>query len=174
MLDFNNIKKCCTEEPNLHTKQLLRKELLNSKFIDNNETIHIGIIYHVCYQNYNKIAVDLDIQHVTNILNQDFNKNASNFNNGASIYKYKIPSIKFYKLFKYRKKYKLIRITRRIRRNRRRFRRILRLNRRRRRLNIRINRYNKRRRRINKKRIIANRKRLRILNKYKKIYKTII
>ncbi len=167
-----NVKKCSTIEPDIDTKKKIQQELSNIRAIDNNETMHIGVIYHVCYPNYNKTSVDLDITHVTSVLNKDFNKNADNFDNGRNIYTYgRRPTQKFYRLLKYRRRYRYIRLTRRVRRNRRRFRRALRINRRRRRLNIRANRINRRRRRINRKRIRRNRILRRRLNRLLRIYR---
>lgn len=166
-------KKCCTVDPDLATRLNILNNIKSSKFIDDNQTIHIGVVYHVCYQNYDKNSVDLDILHVNNILNKDFNKNADNFNNGSSVYRYKIPSIKFYKLYSYRSRYKYIKITRKIRRNRRLYRRYLRINRIRRRRNRRTDRINRRRRRINRIRGRRNRIKKKALKKYKNKYNKI-
>lgn len=173
-----NIKSVCsTHEPNIEIKRVLVKEIKNAstKFIDNGETINIGVIYHVCYQDYNKESVDLDIQHVNDILNKDFNKNADNFNNGSDVYTVNISKpqlLSLYKMVSYRKRYTYLRITRRIRRNRRLYRRYIRINRRRRVLNRRIDRINSRRRRINRIRQRRNRTRIRINNQRLAQYKS--
>lgn len=158
------VKTCHTVEPDIETKRNILKDINNAKFVDNGNTINIGVVYHVCYNDYNKESVDLDIAHVNNILNKDFNKNADNFNNGANIYNYTIPKIKLYSMYKlkpYKRKRRLVRYTRAIRRNRRRFARYRRINRRRTRYNRRIIRINRRIRRINRRRSRSNRIRAR-------------
>lgn len=159
-------KICKTVEPDYETKVSILKEITNTKFIDNAETINIGVVYHVCYNNYNKTAVDADIAYANDILNKDFNKEADNFNNGANIYSYRMPNIRLYSLLKYRSRRRYLRITRRVRRNLRLYRRYLRINRQRRRYNIRINRINRRYRRINRIRIRRNRILQRRINAY--------
>jgi len=146
------IKKCLTDNPDLNTRLRIIDDLKSSKFIDNGETINIGIVYHVCYQNYNKTDIDLDITYVTNEMNKDFNKNPDNFNNGSSVYNFTTPTLK---LYPYRKKYKLLKITRRIR-GRRRLR-YLRINRIYTRKNRRINRINRRLKILNRRRTINHR-----------------
>lgn len=157
------IKKCRTIEPDYNTRLDILNHIKKNTFVDNNATINIGVVFHVCFQNYNKNDIDSDIVHVTNLLNKDFNKNADNFNSGNNVYKYKMPNISF---IPYRTRYKYIRITRRLRRNRRAYRRAIRINRRRRRLNRKINAINRRRRRI-------NRQRRALIRKYRNIYNNV-
>lgn len=160
-----NIKKSCnTIEPDFKTRLSILKSLQSAKFIDNGETINIGVVYHICYQGYNQTEVDLDIQHVMEILNKDFNKNADNFNNGTNIYSNLVQNIKLYPYHKYRKRLQYIRISRRVRG--RKLRRYQRINARRRRSNIRINRINRRLRVLNKRLRKLNQSRINLRNKY--------
>lgn len=165
-----NIKVCCTVEPDIETKKEILRNITSSKFVDNGETINIGVIYHVCYNGYNKDDVDLDIAHVNSILNKDFNKNADNFNNGADVYQYEIPNVKTYPLLPYKKRYSYLKITRKIRRNRRLYLRYLRTNSKRRVLNARIDLINRKRKKINRTRIRYNNK---VLGKYRNIKNTV-
>ncbi len=157
-------KICKTIEPDLETKFSILKNITNTKFIDNEETINIGVVYHICYNNYNKTSADADVAHVTDILNKDFNKEANNFDNGSNIYSYTVPNIKMYKMLSYRKRRRYLRYTRRVRRNRRLYRRYRRINNSRRRYNRRLNRINRKRRRINKIRRRRNARKQRTLN----------
>lgn len=184
--------KCCTKDPDINQKKQILKDLqtsLQNNNIKNSlrdaQTIDIGVVYHVCYQNYDKTSVDADIAHVNNILNKDFNMNADNFNNGANVYKYTPPTVKLIPYLPYRSQLKYLRITsairqkylRRFGRNRRRYRRAIRnisrryarINRARRRSNIRINRINRARRRINIRRRRINMSRIALINKYLEI-----
>lgn len=159
---------CKTVDPNITKRNDILRDIknMNTKFIDNGNTINIGVIYHVCYNGYDKSSVDDDINYVNNVLNKDFNQQADNFNNGSNIYKYNPPKLRLYKLLPYRKRYRYIRITRRIRRRRRLYRKYLRINRRRKRINKRIDLINRRRRRINVRRKKLNNKKIKENRKY--------
>ncbi len=167
---------CGVVDPDLKTRQLIMKSLENAMFVDNGQTIHIGIVFHVCFNGYNQVSIDLDIAHVMTVLNKDFKNNADNFDNGRAVYaSVATPRyLRYYRYLRYVRRLRYIRITRRLRRNRRRFRRVLRINRRRRRLNRRRRRrrirINRRRRRINRSRRRLNRIRRRINNARRAAY----
>ena len=185
MTEHNNW--CCSENPtHLEQNNILTEAITinennnqNENFIGETETINIKLVYHICFQNPGTTAqIDSDVQRTTDILNRDFNKNASNFDNGKAIYEAEVPSspslIPLIPYAKYRKYKKYIRFSRRrinqLRRElgSRRFinymRRINRINRSRYKYNLRSRSINFRRRRINRNRSRSNRYRRRINN----------
>ena len=95
------MRKCCVNEPTVQKKREILQNInafkSSQKTIQDDETINIKIVYHICY-NDSTFNINNDIANATKILNDDFNKRASNFNNGKNIYNYnyKIPTIKLY------------------------------------------------------------------------------
>jgi len=151
-------KHCCTKEPLLKIKKEIIKyinsyENKKTKSIGDEEIINIKIVYHICYLDSNE-NIERDIINATRILNEDFNKKSSNFDNGREIYNVKnsnITLLKYRPYKSYKKPKKYIRITRNILRNRRRYIREIRRNRNRRRYNRRARIYNRRSRRYNRR-----------------------
>jgi len=184
MSESENQNWCCTENPTSDEQNNTLNEAIalnneNGNTIGETETINIKLVYHICFENPGTTAeIDSDIQRATDILNRDFNKNASNFDNGKSVYEGEVPTpptlIPLIPYAKYRKNKKYIRFSRRrinqLRRElgSRRFinylRRINRINRSSYIYNLRSRSINFRRRRINRNRSISNRYRKRINN----------
>lgn len=184
MSESENQNWCCTENPTSDEQNNTLNEAIalnneNGNTIGETETINIKLVYHICFENPGTTAeIDSDIQRATDILNRDFNKNASNFDNGKSVYEGEVPTpptlIPLIPYAKYRKNKKYIRFSRRrinqLRRELglRRFinyiRRINRINRSRYIYNLRSRSINFRRRRINRNRSRSNRYRKRINN----------
>lgn len=167
---MNNNKHCCTKEPELSVKKeiidfvkvkQLEVESKKSVFrITDEETIKIRVVYHICYEDTDE-NIESDIQNSITILNQDFNKQASNFDNGRDVYSYNIPNIQlipYHTYISYRRQRPYIRYTRAIRRNRRLFRETIRKNRQIRRYNIGVRRHNFRARRLNRRYRFLNRR----------------
>ena len=177
MSESENQNWCCTENPTPDEQNNILNEAIalnneNGNTIGETETINIKLVYHICFQNPGTTAqIDSDVQRATDILNRDFNKNASNFDNGKSVYEEDIPELPQLQseipYAKYRKNKKYIRFSRRkinqLRRElgSRRFinymRRINRINRNRYIYNLRSRSINSRRRRINRNRSRSNR-----------------
>ena len=202
MENKNNIKKikCNIQEPTLEKKlQILRdiQKYQRGGGIDNDGdnnssdaskngesvespingriegTINIQLVYHICYTDTEQ-NIQNDINHATTILNRDFNMDASNFNNGESIYNYEpqqitlLPYIQYIKMLRRRRVLRYRRPFRRFRRYNNRVRRINRNVSRFNRLVVRRNRarqrINRQRRRINARRRIINRRRQQIID----------
>ena len=167
---MNNIKKCCTKEPDLSIKKEI-VEFVKAKQLDvenkksvfritDEETITIKVVYHICYKDTDE-NIESDIQHSIATLNKDFNKQASNFDNGKDVYSYNIPDIQlisYHTYIPYKKPKPYIRYTREIRRNRRLYRETIRKNRQIRRHNYGIRRHNFRTRRTNRRYRFLNRR----------------
>lgn len=184
MSESENQNWCCTENPTSDEQNNTLNEAIalnneNGNTIGETETINIKLVYHICFENPGTTEeIDSDIKRATDILNRDFNKNASNFDNGKSVYEGEVPTpptlIPLIPYAKYRKYKKYIRLSRRrinqLRRELglRRFinymRRINRINRSRYRYNSRSRSINFRRRRINRNRSRSNRYKKRINN----------
>lgn len=160
--------KCCVITPTLEKKLQILKDI---KLIEERSitgTINIQVVYHICYTDIEANILS-DINNANQILNDDFNKNASNFDNGSSIYNYTIPNIKLVPYIRYRrilKRRRLLRFKRPLRRNRIYNRRVRRRNRNRQRYNRdivirnrRIRSYNRNIRRRNNYRRRINRQR---------------
>lgn len=79
-------RSCGCKNDNISRKRSLLKKLQKSRVTDNGQTIHIGIVFHICFKNYNKVDIELDVQHTIDLLNKDFNKQGSNFDIGQDKY----------------------------------------------------------------------------------------
>ena len=77
---------CGCKDDNMQNKRLLLKKFKESRVTDDGKTIYVGVVFHICYQNYVKADVELDVKYSIDLLNKDFNKQCSNFNNGAGKY----------------------------------------------------------------------------------------
>ena len=53
---------------------------------DDGQTYYIGVVTHVMYENPNVALAESDAAYSIETLNQDFNKRATNFNNGETVY----------------------------------------------------------------------------------------
>lgn len=174
------MKSCHTKEVSLEEK----KEIINDverfeakisneelKLIPDEDTIKIKIVYHICYKD-SLSNVIRDTDRATNVLNEDFNMKASNFDNGKEIYKNKkevsVKYLPYHKIIPEIRYKRLTRITWRMRRNRRLFYRVLRDNRRKQYYNTLASRKNVWIRKVNYKRRQLNRKIKRINDKRKK------
>jgi len=160
--------RCCINEPTLEKKLEIEKDikLIEERSITIDGTMNIQVVYHICYTDTESNILS-DINIANQILNDDFNKNASNFDNGSSVYNFTIPNIQFLPYLPYLKQLKrrrLLRLRRPFRRFRRYNRRVQRINRSRRRFNSRLRRINAQRRRVNvqRRRVNAVRRRINI------------
>lgn len=79
-------RNCGTKDDPIQVKRNILQNYRDNRVTDNGQTIYIGIVFHICFKNYNIADVELDIQHTIQMLNRDFNKNATNFNNGKTVY----------------------------------------------------------------------------------------
>lgn len=148
--------RCCVNEPTIEKKLQILKDIEEHKSKNNfiEGTINIQVVYHICYTDTESNILS-DINIANQILNDDFNKNASNFDNGNNVYNFDVPSNYLPQLPMLRKR-RLLRYRRPFRRYRRYNRRIQRINNRRRNFNRRINRINRLRRAENNRRNYLN------------------
>lgn len=81
------VKRICgTHDDTITTKKILVQKYNNSKVPDDGNTIYVGIVFHICFKNFNKAEVEADVSHTIELMNKDFNKQTSNFNNGSNVY----------------------------------------------------------------------------------------
>jgi hypothetical protein len=77
---------CLCPEVHPSKKQELLREMKSAKVSDDGQLIRIGIIFHICYNDYNEKDVDEDIKYSINMLNKDYGNEATNFDNGKDVY----------------------------------------------------------------------------------------
>lgn len=80
-------RTCGTKNDSNFVKNKLLKEMNDQKVQDNGQIIHIGIIFHICFNNVIKEQVELDADYTINMINKDYNKQSSNFDIGKNSYK---------------------------------------------------------------------------------------
>lgn len=80
---------CGCRDDTIQTKIELLQQWKKTKIPinDDGKTIHIGVIFHICYRNYQTAVVVEDVGYTIDLLNKDFNKQCPNFNIGANVYK---------------------------------------------------------------------------------------
>lgn len=83
---------CGCKDDTISTKKSLLKKYKESRVEDDGRTIYIGVVFHICFQNYSVPDIELDVAYTIEGLNKDFNKTCSNFNYGSD--KYTDPSLK--------------------------------------------------------------------------------
>jgi len=80
-------RKCgLKHDDNSNTKRIaqtvrIQKMIDASSVVDNNETLNVKIIVHICFQEKETPNISQDVQEMIDTLNRDYNKKASNFNN---------------------------------------------------------------------------------------------
>lgn len=80
-------RNCGCRDDTIQVKKKLFKEFKQQKVNDDlNNIIYIGIVFHICYQNYVINSITDDITYTINMLNNDFSKKNSNFDNGKNVY----------------------------------------------------------------------------------------
>ena len=77
---------CGSKNISISKRRKIMKKINNIRIDDNNQIINIGINFHICYENFNENTVLDDINYSIDILNNDFNKKATNFDQGKDIY----------------------------------------------------------------------------------------
>jgi hypothetical protein len=83
------VKRCGTDvSKHYHQQKKLNVNDVKKMAIidDDGRTFNIGVVTHIMYQNPNIPQVELDVAYSIKTLNEDFNKQAENFNNGESVY----------------------------------------------------------------------------------------
>lgn len=79
-----NICGCCDD--NIETKKILLKKINAERIHDDDRIIYIGIVFHICFENYDKSNIKNDIDYTIAMLNKDYNKQCDNFDSGSGIY----------------------------------------------------------------------------------------
>ena len=80
-------RKCgLKHDDNSNTKRIaqtarIQKMIDASSVVDNNETLNVKIIVHICFQEKETPNISQDVKEMIDTLNRDYNKKASNFNN---------------------------------------------------------------------------------------------
>lgn len=64
----------------------LKNDYNRLRVVDDGKNIQIGIVYHICFNNYIKSEIEKDIEYSIKLLNEDFNKLNTNFDSGRNIY----------------------------------------------------------------------------------------
>jgi hypothetical protein len=59
----------------------IQKMIDASLVVDNNETLNVKIIVHICFQDIETPNISQDVKEMIDTLNRDYNKKATNFNN---------------------------------------------------------------------------------------------
>lgn len=78
--------RCGCKDDTIETKRTILKQFNVNRVKDDGKTIYIGIVFHICFNNYQVSNIEADIQYTIDLLNKDFNKQCSNFNIGANKY----------------------------------------------------------------------------------------
>lgn len=84
-----SIKRTCgVKDDTITTKKMLLKYFRENKVkvVDDGRTIYIGVVFHICFKNYNVSEIEADVNYTIDMLNKDFNKQNSNFDYGKNIY----------------------------------------------------------------------------------------
>ncbi|XWV25828.1 zinc metalloprotease [Tupanvirus soda lake] len=77
---------CGCRDDALETKKSILRNFNAARVSDDGKTIYIGVVFHICFQNYVTADVEADVVHSIDLLNKDFNKQCSNFNIGSNVY----------------------------------------------------------------------------------------
>ncbi|XWV24594.1 ulilysin [Tupanvirus deep ocean] len=77
---------CGCRDDTLETKKSILRNFNAARVSDDGKTIYIGVVFHICFQNYVTADVEADVVHSIDLLNKDFNKQCSNFNIGSNVY----------------------------------------------------------------------------------------
>jgi hypothetical protein len=89
---MNEKRICGCPDDTPEVKRRLLKNLERNHKKDNYDiysrlnTIHIGIVFHICYTDKPSNKVEQDINHSIKMLNNDFNRTPDNFNRGLGVY----------------------------------------------------------------------------------------
>ncbi|MEM3062514.1 MAG: M43 family zinc metalloprotease [Nitrososphaerota archaeon] len=79
-------RKCgCRNDP-ISVKRELAKFQKKCRVQDDGRTIYIGVVFHICFKNYDQKQIESDVDYTIEMLNKDYNRQCSNFNCGANIY----------------------------------------------------------------------------------------
>jgi hypothetical protein len=78
---------CGCRDDSLVTKRMIYHRANQVAIHDDGRQIYIGIIFHICYRNYNQSDVGKDVDNAIDLLNKDFSKQCQNFNYGSDKYK---------------------------------------------------------------------------------------
>jgi len=79
-------RNCGCRDDSIDTKKSLLRTFKNARIADNGKTIYIGVVFHICFNNYNKIESEADADYTIETLNKDFNKQCANFDYGNGKY----------------------------------------------------------------------------------------
>lgn len=79
-------RNCGCKNDSKQARRLVLRKLHDSRVVDDNKTINIGIVFHICYKNYDKVTIGSDIAYTIDMLNKDYNKLCSNFDYGRGKY----------------------------------------------------------------------------------------
>lgn len=85
-------RECGCKEDCIETKLSVLRKIEENNYKDNKDPIHIGVIFHVCFEGYNPTEIVKDIDYSIECINKDFNMQCSNFNFGEN--KYNLPDLK--------------------------------------------------------------------------------
>lgn len=90
---MNEKRICGCPDDTPEVKRRLLKNLEKNQVKDSYDiygrldTIHIGVVFHICYTDKPSNKIEKDINHSIKMLNDDFNRRPANFNRGLGVYK---------------------------------------------------------------------------------------
>ena len=81
------MQRCYLREDDMKVKSDLMRKYSEQKVYDNGDKIYIGVVFHICLDDYNKNNMKKDVNYSIQTLNKDFNQKCDNFDSGKNIYK---------------------------------------------------------------------------------------
>lgn len=83
---------CACHDDTISKKQKLFREMRQERVPDDGKVINIGIVFHICYEDFDVKQIPSDIQYSIDMMNKDFNMQSTNFDIGKN--KYTNPDLK--------------------------------------------------------------------------------
>lgn len=80
-------RTCGCHDDGYEVKRDLLRRLKTEKVADDGQTIYVGIVFHIMFSGYDEGEIAKDVDYTIKMLNNDYNRRNSNFNQGASVYK---------------------------------------------------------------------------------------
>lgn len=79
-------RNCGCRDDSIETKKSLLRTLKSARVSDDGRVIYVGVVFHICFQNYVVTEIESDVAYSIDLLNKDYNNQCSNFGYGKDKY----------------------------------------------------------------------------------------